>query len=211
MTTDARNTSATRRRFLQTSSASAAAAGSVLTGLNAVQAAHVGSDETIRLGLIGCGGRGTGAAGQAMNTEGPTKLVAVADAFENNLERCLRNLQKSHGDKVDVPAERRFVGFDAYKGVLEQDIDLVLIATPPGFRPQHFEAAVAAGRHVFAEKPVAVDPAGVRRCLEAARVSKEKLERRRRVRPSPETGPDGNGIPDAQLVLLQLAVRRPYH
>lgn len=163
-----------RRNFLKSSSAAAVAGGSLISSLNAVQAAHTSFDETIRLGLIGCGGRGTGAAGQAMNTEGPTKLVAAADAFENNLKRCVRNLKGSHGEKVDVPEDRQFVGFDAYKGVLEQDIDLVLIATPPGFRPLHFEAAVAADKHVFAEKPVAVDPAGVRRFLKAAEESKKR-------------------------------------
>lgn len=172
MTADS-NTSS-RRSFLQSSSAAAIVGGAALNSLSAVQAAHTSYDETVRLGLIGCGGRGTGAAMQAMNTEGPTKLVAVADAFENNLERCVRGLTSKHGEKVDVPQERRFVGFDAYKNVLEQDIDLVLIATPPGFRPLHFEAAVAAGKHVFAEKPVAVDAAGVRRFLDAAKASKER-------------------------------------
>ena len=163
-----------RRNFLKASSTAAIAGGVALNSIDAVQAAHTSYDETIRLGLIGCGGRGTGAAGQAMNTEGPTKLVAVADAFENNLERCVRSLTASHGEKVDVPKERRFTGFDAYKRVLEQDIDLVLIATPPGFRPLHFESAVAAGKHVFAEKPVAVDASGVRRFLKAAKESKER-------------------------------------
>ena len=172
MTSEVQNSSS-RRGFLKSSTA-AAAGTSLLTGLSAVKAAHTSYDETIRLGLIDCGGRGTGAAGQAMNTEGPTRLVAMADAFENNLERSLRSLSQKHKDKVDVPEERRFIGFDAYKGVLAQDIDLVLIATPPGFRPLHFEAAVAAGKHVFAEKPVAVDAFGVRRFLEAARASKEK-------------------------------------
>ncbi|MEO2036887.1 MAG: Gfo/Idh/MocA family oxidoreductase [Planctomycetaceae bacterium] len=172
MTSKHQNSS--RRSFLQTSSAAAVAGAAVLNNLSAVQAAHTSFDETIRLGLIGCGGRGTGAVQQAMNTTGPTKLVAVADAFENNLERCLRGVQGSHGEKVDVPKERRFTGFDAYKGVLEQDIDLVLIATPPGFRPLHFEAAVAAGKNVFAEKPVAVDASGVRRFLKAAEESKKR-------------------------------------
>ena len=172
MTTEDRNSS--RRNFLKTSSAAAIGGGTVLNNLSAVQAAHTSYNETIRLGLIGCGGRGTGAATQAMNTEGPTKLVAVADAFKNNLERCVRNLHNNHGEKIDVPEERRFVGFDAYKGVLEQDIDLVLIATPPAFRPMHFEAAVAAGKHVFAEKPVAVDAPGVRRFLKSAAESKKR-------------------------------------
>lgn len=162
-----------RRDFLKTSTA-AAAAGSVLSSLNAVQAAHTSYDETVRLGMIGCGGRCTGAADQAMNTEGPTKLVAMCDAFDDRLQGSLKTLQRKHKDKVDVPAERQFVGFDGYKKLLESDIDLVLIATPPGFRPVHFEAAVAAGKHVFAEKPVAVDAAGIRRFLKAAEESKKK-------------------------------------
>ena len=90
------------------------------------------------------------------------------------LQGSLKTLSRKHTDKVDVPKERQFVGFDGYKKLLDTDIDLVLIATPPGFRPVHFEAAVNAGKHIFAEKPVAVDPAGVRRFLEATRVSKEK-------------------------------------
>jgi predicted dehydrogenase len=145
-----------------------------LSGLNPVRAAHVSSDETIRIGLIGCGGRGRGAADHAMNTSGPTKLVAAADAFEDNLGSAMNMLSRQHGDKVDVPPERQFTGFDAYQKVLEQDIDLVILATPPGFRPLHFEAAVNAGKHVFMEKPVAVDAIGVRKVVEAARQAKEK-------------------------------------
>ena len=167
------NNDASRRDFLKTSSA-AAAAGTVLSSLNAVQAAHTSYDETIRLGMIGCGGRCTGAANQAMNTAGPTKLIAMCDAFDDRLQGSLKTLQRQHKDKVDVPEERQFVGFDGYKKLLETDIDLVLIATPPGFRPVHFEAAVNAGKHVFAEKPVAVDAAGIRRFLAAVEESKKK-------------------------------------
>jgi predicted dehydrogenase len=162
-----------RRDFVKTTSA-AAAAGSLLTGLSAVQAAHTAYDETIKLGMIGCGGRCTGAADQAMNTEGPTKLIAMCDAFQHRLDGSLNTLQRKHKDKVDVPAERQFTGLEGYKQLLETDIDLVLIATPPGFRPLHFEAAVKAGKHVFAEKPVAVDAAGVRRFLKATEESKKK-------------------------------------
>ena len=164
---------ASRRDFLKTSSATVAA-GSALSSLSAVQAAHTGFDETIRLGMIGCGGRCTGAADQAMNTKGPTKLIAMCDVFEDRLKGSLETLGRKHKDKVDVPEERQFLGFDAYKKVLESDIDLVLIATPPGFRPVHFEAAVKAGKHIFAEKPVAVDAAGVRRFLAAVKESKKK-------------------------------------
>ncbi len=164
---------ASRRSFLQTTSAAAAGV-SLLAGLNPVKAAHVSNDETIKIGLIGCGGRGTGAAEQAMNTEGPTKLVAMADAFADRLEGSHKTLLRKHKDKVDVPAERQFVGFDAYKKVLEQDIDLVILATSPGFRPLHFEAAINANKHVFMEKPVAVDAAGVRKVVEVAKLAKEK-------------------------------------
>jgi predicted dehydrogenase len=162
-----------RRYFLKTSTVAATAAAAV-SSLNAVQAAHTSYDETVRLGLIGCGGRGTGAADQAMNTEGPTKLIAMADAFDDRMQGSINTLSRKHKEKVDVPKERQFVGFDAYQKLLDQDIDIVLIATPPGFRPLHFEAAVNAGKHVFAEKPVAVDAAGVRRFLAAVEESKKK-------------------------------------
>ena len=161
-----------RREFIKKSSL-LVAGGAVTTGLSVQQGVHAGTDETIRIGLVGCGTRGTGAASQALNTEGPVQLVAVGDAFEHRLQQCLRGVKGHHPDRVDVPPERRFVGFDAYQKVLDQDIDLVILATPPGFRPIHFEAAVAAGKHVFLEKPVAVDPPGVRRVLAASQVAKE--------------------------------------
>ena len=169
--TDKKNTS--RRDFVKTTSTAAAAA-SVLSGLSAVQAAHTSFDETIRLGMIGCGGRCTGAAEQAMNTAGPTKLIAMCDAFQHRLDGSLKTLSRKHKDKVDVPAERQFTGIEGYKKLLETDIDLVLIATPPGFRPVHYEAAIKAGKHVFAEKPLAVDAAGVRRILAATEEAKKK-------------------------------------
>ncbi len=162
-----------RRGFLK-SSAAAAAGASLLTGLNPIRAAHVSSDETIRIGLVGCGGRGSGAADQAMNTEGPTKLVAVADAFGDRLDGTLQTLKRAHGEKVDVPKERQFVGFDAFQNVMDQDLDIVILATPPGFRPLHFEAAINAGKHVFMEKPVAVDSIGVRKVLAINEIAKTK-------------------------------------
>ena len=164
---------ASRRGFLKTSAVAAAGA-SLLAGLNPVRAAHVGGNDTIRIGLVGCGGRGRGAAEQALNTEGPTKLVAMADAFDDNLQSALQTVARQHGDKVDIPKERQFVGFDAYQKVLEQDIDLVILATPPGFRPLHFEAAVNAGKHIFMEKPVAVDAIGVRKVIDANQIAKSK-------------------------------------
>lgn len=160
-----------RRSFIKSSSL-AVAGGTMLGGLSLARAAHPYGDETIRIGVIGCGGRGTSAAAHAMNTSGATRLVAMGDAFDDRIQAALRGLSR-YGDQVDVPCQRRFVGFDAYVRVLECDLDLVILATPPGFRPQHFEAAIVAGKHVFAEKPVAVDAAGVRRFLAANSTAQE--------------------------------------
>jgi predicted dehydrogenase len=162
-----------RRKFIRDSSL-LVAGGAVAGQLALSRSAHAFGSDEIRIGLIGCGGRGTGAASQAMNTEGPTRLVAMGDAFNYQLQASLRGLKGEHMDKVEVPPERQFVGLDAYKHVLESDIDLVILATPPGYRPQHFEAAVNANKHVFMEKPVAVDPAGVRRVLKVAQEAKQR-------------------------------------
>ena len=160
-----------RRKFIRNSSM-LVAGGTVAGGLSLSRAANVFGSDEIKIGLVGCGGRGTGASGQALNTSGATKLIAMADAFEDRLQGCLRGLSR-YGEKLDVPKDRQFVGFDAYKQVLETDIDLVILATPPGFRPLHFEAAVKAGKHIFMEKPVAVDAPGVRRVLEANKAAIE--------------------------------------
>ena len=162
---------ASRRDFIKKSSL--IVAGSAVTGgLNVAKAAHIGVDDTIRIGLVGCGRRGTSAAGQALLTKGPTKLVAMGDVFNDRLQSSLRGIKGAHPNRVDVPPDRQFFGFDAYLNVLQQDLDLVILATPPGFRPVQFEAAVAAGKHVFMEKPVAVDAPGVRRVLSAAETAK---------------------------------------
>lgn len=163
----------TRRKFIKKSSV-LVAGGAIAGQLALGRSAHAFGSDEIKIGLVGCGGRGTGAADQAMNTEGATKVVALADAFPDKIQGTLRGLKGRHPDKVDVPGERQFAGFDAYKKVLETDCDIVILATPPGFRPLHFEAAVNAGKHVFMEKPVAVDPAGVRRVVAAAQLAKEK-------------------------------------
>lgn len=162
-----------RRDFIRTSSAVVAGA-AVVGSLNIAQAAHAYGSDEIKIGLVGCGGRGTGAAVQAMNTKGPVKIVAMADAFGDRVQQGLRSIKGAHPDKFDVPAERQFVGLEAYKGVMESNCDLVILATPPGFRPLHFEAAVKAGKHVFMEKPVATDSPGVRRVLEAGELAKQK-------------------------------------
>lgn len=164
-----------RREFIKKGSSLLVAGGVVAGSLKLAQAAHAFGSDTIKIGLVGCGGRGTQAAIQAMNTEGgAVHLVALGDVFPDRLQQAYRGAKSRHGDKVDVPRERQFVGFDAYKRVLECDIDLVILATPPGFRPLHFEAAVKAGKHIFAEKPLATDAAGVRRLLAANDLAKKQ-------------------------------------
>ena len=164
-----------RRDFLKTSSAAALGAGL----LNSIATkAHAADDDVIKIGLVGCGGRGSGAATQALSTKDHVKLVAMADAFPDQLESSLSKISNAVANNdtahVEVPEENKHVGFDAFKKVIDSDIDLVVLATPPGFRPMMFEYAVEKGKHVFMEKPVATDAAGVRKVLEAARVAKEK-------------------------------------
>ncbi|MBX3242539.1 MAG: Gfo/Idh/MocA family oxidoreductase [Chitinophagaceae bacterium] len=130
--------------------------------------------DTIKVGLIGCGGRGSGAANQALNADPNVVLHAMADLFEDKLKKSLENLEELHGDKVAVSPEHRYVGFDAYKKVLASGVDVVLLATSPAFRPLHMEAAVEAGKHIFCEKPVAVDAPGIRKVLEAAKKARAK-------------------------------------
>ena len=137
---------------------------------------HAAGGDTLRVGLVGCGSRGTGAATQSLAADPNVKLVAMADAFEDRLEESLSFLQKDEkaSPKLDVRPERRFVGFDAYQKLLASGVDVVLLCTPPHFRPIHLKAAIDAGKHVFAEKPVAVDAAGVRSVLETCREAKTK-------------------------------------
>jgi predicted dehydrogenase len=158
-----------RRTFLQASAASAVAASTVLPG------AYAAGNDTLRVGLIGCGGRGTGAAREALRADNNVKLVAMCDAFMDRLEVSLRDLQKIKDirDKVDVSPDRKFEGFDGYKKLLESGVDVVLLTTPPGFRPIHLRAAVEAGKHVFCEKPVAVDAPGIRSVIESAKLARK--------------------------------------
>jgi predicted dehydrogenase len=135
-----------------------------------------GADDTIKIALVGCGGRGTGAAMQALLTKQNVKLVAMADAFSDRLEDCYKTLvteDPTIKTKIDVPKERRFVGFDGYLKAIPL-ADVVILTTPPGFRPIHFEVAIKQNKHVFMEKPVATDPAGVKRVLDAAEIAKQK-------------------------------------
>ncbi len=158
-----------RRDFVKLSTAAAGLVGS----LSVARSAHAASSDIIKIGLIGCGGRGSGAAKNALDADPNVKLVAIGDAFQDQVDKSVNALSKL-GDRVAVPKDKQFVGFDAYKQVIASDVDLVILATPPGFRPIHFAAAVEAGKHVFMEKPVAVDAPGVRAVIETAKKAKQK-------------------------------------
>lgn len=163
-----------RRDFFRT--ASGAAAGTAVLGL--FPNAFAGAGDQIKVGLIGCGGRGTGAVENICEAAGTTyniKIHALGDIFADRLNNCLEAGKRNPltKDKVDVSKDRCFVGFDAYKKVVES-CDLIMLATPPGFRPQHLEYAVKAGKNIFTEKPVAVDPTGIRKVLAAAEEAKAK-------------------------------------
>jgi predicted dehydrogenase len=155
-----------RRDFVKASSSTAA----LLASTPLVYAG--GQEQTISIGLIGCGGRGTGAAENCLESSPNLKLVAMADMFKDRIDGSRRNLSKREGFKVTD--DNVFVGFDAYKKVLDSGVDMVILATPPGFRPIHFAAAIDAGKHVFFEKPVGVDPTGIRKVIEAGKKAKEK-------------------------------------
>lgn len=166
---------ASRRNFFKDSGLLLAGGALVGGQLSLARAAHAYGAGTIRVGLVGCGGRGTAAVIQALNTTGgDVRLTAMADVFDSNLQSAFRAIKGKHPNQVDVSPTTRFAGLDAYQRVFESDVDVVFLATPPGFRPVHFERAVAAGKHVFMEKPVAVDAPGVRRVLASGEVAKEK-------------------------------------
>jgi predicted dehydrogenase len=167
-----------RRNFVKQGSmlAGAIAAAPIISRANFFS----GSDDVIKVAVIGCGGRGTGAAVQALMSKQNVKIVAMADAFRDRLDECYKNVSgelasAGAGTKgtLDVPEERKFVGFDGYLKAIPL-ADVVILATPPGFRPIHFEEAVKQGKHIFMEKPVATDPAGVQRVLAAAKIAKQK-------------------------------------
>jgi predicted dehydrogenase len=160
-----------RRQFLKST---ALAAGTALAAnVTLLQNVHAAGSDEIRIGLIGCGARGRGAIDNVLAVGKGIRIVAMGDAFKDRLEFCKKRLE-GHGSKIDVPKERMFIGLDAYQKVLACDVNYVILTTPPGFRPLHIEAAVAAGKHVFCEKPVAVDAAGVQRVLAAARDSEAR-------------------------------------
>jgi predicted dehydrogenase len=163
----------TRREFLQKS---AAIGGAMAVSLGALPAVHAAGSDRLRVGIVGCGGRGTGAAAQALAADKNCALTAMADLFEDRLRSCLSTLERKEElrGKLDVPPERQFVGFDACDKLIASGVDVVLLAAPPHFRPMHLKAAVDAGVHVFAEKPVAVDAPGVRSVLATCELAARK-------------------------------------
>jgi len=154
---------ATRREFIQ--GATAAAVGTAALGVPGFTGAYAQGSDEIRVGLVGCGGRGTGAAVNALNAAPGVRVVALADAFQDRLDACRQRLAKQKPETATVAEDHCFVGLDAYQELLKTEVNYVILASPPGFRPTHIAAGLEAGKHVFAEKPVAVDSAGVRKCL----------------------------------------------
>jgi myo-inositol 2-dehydrogenase/D-chiro-inositol 1-dehydrogenase len=132
------------------------------------------TSERLKIGLIGCGGRGTGAANQALHADSNVVLWSVGDAFDDKIGTSLESLRASHTDRIDVPRERQFAGLDAFQKVIDSGADVVLLTSPPAFRPEHFKAAVSAGKHCFLEKPMATDAPGVRSVIKTAEEAKAK-------------------------------------
>jgi len=162
-----------RRTFIKTSGKALIGATAIPLVFNINQGFAM-KDNTLKVGLIGCGGRGTGAAAQALKADANAILTCMADIFPDYLEESYNLLLQINPSQVQMGEGQKFIGFDAYQKVLDSDVDVVILTTPPAFRPGHFKAAVEAGKHVFCEKPVAVDAPGVRSVLETARLAKEK-------------------------------------
>ena len=171
-------TTQSRREFVKKTSLIAGSL-AALPFVSKSQGVNTSVDDAIKIALIGCGGRGTGAAMQALLTKQNVKLVAMADAFRDRVDQCFNaltdadNEEGNVSDRVAVPEENKFVGFEGYKKAIAL-ADVVILTTPPGFRPIHFEEAVRLGKHVFMEKPVATDPAGIKRVLDAAIIARQK-------------------------------------
>ncbi len=176
--TDSTKDSFSRRAFVQ--AGAIVTAGMMLPRKLAAMPAGAAYSDIIRVGLVGCGGRGTGAARDCMRASDGVEIVALGDLFPDRLASCKANLSKVVSEtptlaaKYKVTDDKCFTGFDAYQKVIDSGVDLVMFATPPGFRPMHLAAAVAAGKHVFIEKPAGVDPTGVRSVLASAELAKQK-------------------------------------
>lgn len=162
----------TRRTFIKSTSKTVAA-GMVFSHLPAFSNFNIAGQEQIKLGLIGCGGRGTGAIYQALTASKSVRLVAMGDVFQHELDNSFQRVTKDFSNQVDVPRERQFLGLEAFKDVIDA-CDAVILATPPGFRPEHFEYAIDSGKHVFMEKPLAVDAPGYRKVVSVGELATEK-------------------------------------
>jgi predicted dehydrogenase len=172
MPADSPAPSPSRRDFLRRSGGVLAATGA-LPWLHA--GVHVAHSDTLRIGLIGCGGRGTGAVADALRADPQTRLTAAGDAFAERVQRSIGGLAEAgFADRVDVPPERQFTGLDAYQKVVDSDVDVVILAEPPHFRPEHLAYAVKRGKHCFVEKPVAVDAPGVRSVLATCKTAEQQ-------------------------------------
>ncbi|WP_209402133.1 Gfo/Idh/MocA family protein [Pseudozobellia sp. WGM2] len=162
----------TRRTFVK-NSVKTAAAGMVFSHLPIFSSANVFGQEKIKLGVVGCGGRGTGAVFQALTASESVVLVAMGDVFQHELDNSFNRISKDFPNQITVSKERQFLGLEAYKNVIDE-CDAVILATPPGFRPEHFEYAVNSGKHVFLEKPLAVDAPGYRKVIEVGEKAHQK-------------------------------------
>jgi myo-inositol 2-dehydrogenase / D-chiro-inositol 1-dehydrogenase len=165
--------SPTRRTFLKQSTL-ALVGGTLGATLGPARSVHAAGSDLLKVGLIGCGGRGNGAAVNAMGADQNVCLTALADLFPDKVKRAQQVLQAELNDQYQVPDEQCFHGFDAYQQLIDTDVDVVLLATPPHYRPQQLRAAVDAGKHIFCEKPVAVDSVGVRDVLETTEAAQKK-------------------------------------
>lgn len=169
-----KSSTTSRRSFIKTSGAALAAGAMGVQILSAKTPRYKHNADTLKVGLIGCGGRGTGAANQAMNADPNVALTAMGDVFPDRLEKSYQALKNENPEKLKVEEGNKFIGFDAFQKVIDSGVDVVILTTPPAFRPGHLEYAIAQGKHVFCEKPMAVDAQGVRRIMEAAKKAKEK-------------------------------------
>ena len=159
----------TRRNFIQASAAAGAAALASRTG-----GLFAAGSDVVRIGIIGCGGQGTRDLVSCVKSSPGVEIAAMGDLFEDHLQQSLENLSKDVPSALKVPPDRRFVGFDAYKKLLQTDVQMVLLTTPPHWRAQHFQAAVEAGKHVFMEKPAGVDPKAIRSMIETGELARQK-------------------------------------
>ena len=169
---DKNKSTTSRRNFLKSSSA-AAVGGTIALNVGLTNSIFANNTQTLKIGLVGCGGRGTGAANQALNADENVVLAYMADVFPDRMDKSYNALMEAHPDKVKVADENKFIGFDAYQKLIDSDVDVVLLATPPAFRPDHLMYAVNAKKHIFTEKPMAVDIPGLKKVYEAARIAEK--------------------------------------